>query len=156
MSEGRHAGNAMNRRLFFQYGLLLPATLPRLYPDGASRQVSASCRADVATAVEGRSRGIRGRGLKMVFQNTPNTEAAGMNTYISRMKALWRKTSSHSLHNIYLARRAGSRSVEWSKYIGGRSIASTGSGSDVCVPPLAALGQCARTGGPRERVSTRI
>ena len=59
-------------------------------------------------------------GVKMVFQNTPNTEAPReMNTYIPAMKALWMAENViASLHNIYTLRGAPVRDpLNWSKYI---------------------------------------
>jgi alkyl sulfatase BDS1-like metallo-beta-lactamase superfamily hydrolase len=48
-------------------------------------------------------------GIKMVFQDTPNTEApTEMNTYIPAMKALWMAENViASLHNIFSAGRNG-------------------------------------------------
>ena len=60
-------------------------------------------------------------GVRMVFQNTPNTEAPReMNTYIPDMKALWMAENViASLHNIYTLRGAPVRDpLRWSKYIG--------------------------------------
>ena len=47
-------------------------------------------------------------GVRMIFQNTPNTEAPReMNTYIPDMKALWMAENViASLHNIYTLRGA--------------------------------------------------
>ena len=60
-------------------------------------------------------------GVRMIFQNTPNTEAPReMNTYIPDMKALWMAENViASLHNIYTLRGAPVRDpLRWSKYIG--------------------------------------
>ena len=59
-------------------------------------------------------------GVRMIFQNTPNTEAPReMNTYIPDMKALWMAENViASLHNIYTLRGAQVRDpLAWSKYI---------------------------------------
>ena len=59
-------------------------------------------------------------GVRMIFQNTPNTEAPReMNTYIPDMKALWMAENViASLHNIYTLRGAPVRDpLNWSKYI---------------------------------------
>jgi alkyl sulfatase BDS1-like metallo-beta-lactamase superfamily hydrolase len=59
-------------------------------------------------------------GVKMIFQNTPNTEAPReMNTYIPELKALWMAENViASLHNIYTLRGAQVRDpLAWSKYI---------------------------------------
>jgi alkyl sulfatase BDS1-like metallo-beta-lactamase superfamily hydrolase len=60
-------------------------------------------------------------GVRMIFQNTPNTEAPReMNTYLPNMKALWMAENViASLHNIYTLRGAQVRDpLQWSKYIG--------------------------------------
>ncbi|MBL8582543.1 MAG: MBL fold metallo-hydrolase, partial [Rhizobiaceae bacterium] len=59
-------------------------------------------------------------GVRMVFQDTPNTEApTEMNTYIPALKALWMAENViASLHNIYTLRGAPVRNpLNWSKYI---------------------------------------
>ena len=59
-------------------------------------------------------------GVKMIFQNTPDTEAPSeMNTYIPAMKALWMAENvTATLHNIYTLRGAPVRDpLNWSKYI---------------------------------------
>ncbi|MEM1314363.1 MAG: alkyl sulfatase dimerization domain-containing protein, partial [Pseudomonadota bacterium] len=59
-------------------------------------------------------------GVRMVFQNTPNTEAPSeMNTYIPEWKTLWMAENVvSSLHNIYTLRGAPVRDpLRWSKYI---------------------------------------
>ena len=59
-------------------------------------------------------------GVRMVFQNTPNTEAPSeMNTYIPGVKALWMAENvTQGLHNIYTLRGAPVRdALVWSKYI---------------------------------------
>ena len=54
VSENVYAGNAMNRRLFFQYGLLLPASPHGYVGQGLGQAVSAgaigSDRAEPATS----------------------------------------------------------------------------------------------------------
>jgi alkyl sulfatase BDS1-like metallo-beta-lactamase superfamily hydrolase len=91
ISENVYAGNAMNRRLFYQYGLLLPAS-PHGFVDRASaRACRPARRADRAEPVRRKPiEEFEVDGVKMIFQNTPNTEAPReMNTYIPEMKALW-------------------------------------------------------------------
>jgi len=59
-------------------------------------------------------------GVKMVFQNTPGTEApAEMNTYFPDMKAFWAAENiTGTIHNIYTLRGALVRdALEWSKQI---------------------------------------
>jgi alkyl sulfatase BDS1-like metallo-beta-lactamase superfamily hydrolase len=123
ISENVYAGNAMNRRLFYQYGLLLPASPFGYVGQGLGQAVSAGATGliapnrYVAEAIEE----IEVDGVKMVFQNTPNTEAPReMNTYIPEIKALWMAENViASLHNIYTLRGAPVRDpLNWSKYIG--------------------------------------
>ncbi len=123
ISENVYAGNAMNRRLFYQYGLLLPASPHGYVGQGLGQAVSAGAVGLIAPTrhVEADIEEIEVDGVRMVFQNTPNTEAPReMNTYIPEMKALWMAENViASLHNIYTLRGAPVRDpLNWSKYIG--------------------------------------
>jgi alkyl sulfatase BDS1-like metallo-beta-lactamase superfamily hydrolase len=54
-------------------------------------------------------------GVKMVFQNTPDTEApVEMNTYFPQFKAFWalRKHHRHHPQHLHAARRAGAQCAE--------------------------------------------
>ena len=123
VSENVYAGNAMNRRLFYQYGLLLPASPHGYVGQGLGQAVSSGAIGLIAPTryVEKTIEEFEVDGVKMVFQNTPNTEAPReMNTYIPEMKALWMAENViASLHNIYTLRGAPVRDpLNWSKYIG--------------------------------------
>jgi alkyl sulfatase BDS1-like metallo-beta-lactamase superfamily hydrolase len=123
VSENVYAGNAMNRRLFYQYGLLLPAAPHGYVGQGLGQAVSAGAVGLIAPTryVEKAIEEFEVDGVKMVFQNTPNTEAPReMNTYIPELKALWMAENViASLHNIYTLRGAPVRDpLNWSKYIG--------------------------------------
>ncbi len=123
VSENVYAGNAMNRRLFFQYGLLLPASPHGYVGQGLGQAVSAGAMGLIAPTryVEKPFEELQVDGVRMIFQNTPNTEAPReMNTYIPDMKALWMAENViASLHNIYTLRGAQVRDpLNWSKYIG--------------------------------------
>jgi alkyl sulfatase BDS1-like metallo-beta-lactamase superfamily hydrolase len=123
VSENVYAGNAMNRRLFYQYGLLLPAAPHGFVGQGLGQAVSAGAVGLMAPTriVEKPIEEFEVDGVKMVFQNTPNTEApTEMNTYIPGMKALWMAENViASLHNIYTMRGAQVRdALNWSKFIG--------------------------------------
>src|SRR5579871_4319437 len=123
ISENVYAGNAMNRRLFFQYGLLLPASPHGYVGQGLGQAVSSGATGLIAPTryVEKPIEEFEVDGLRMIFQNTPNTEAPReMNTYIPDMKALWMAENViASLHNIYTLRGAPVRDpLNWSKYIG--------------------------------------
>ena len=92
ISENVYAGNAMNRRLFYQYGLLLPASPFGYVGQGLGQGISAGLTGLIAPTkvVEQDIEEFEVDGVKMVFQNTPGTEApSNMNTYIPGMKALW-------------------------------------------------------------------
>ncbi|MFO0896663.1 MAG: alkyl sulfatase dimerization domain-containing protein [Pirellulales bacterium] len=122
ISENVYAGNAMNRRLFYQYGLLLPASPHGYVGQGLGQAVSSGATGLIAPTriVEGDLEEFEVDGVPMIFQNTPNTEAPSeMNTYIPGMKALWMAENViASLHNIYTLRGAPVRDpLRWSKYI---------------------------------------
>jgi alkyl sulfatase BDS1-like metallo-beta-lactamase superfamily hydrolase len=122
IAENVYAGNAMNRRLFYQYGLLLPASPHGYVGQGLGQAVSAGAVGLIAPnrLVEKEIEEIEVDGVKMVFQDTPNTEApTEMNTYIPAMKSLWMAENViASLHNIYTLRGAPVRNaLNWSKYI---------------------------------------
>ena len=122
VSENVYAGNAMNRRLFYQYGLLLPAAPHGYVGQGLGQAVSAGASGLIAPnrLVTQPIEEFEVDGVRMIFQNTPNTEAPReMNTYFPDMKALWMAENViASLHNIYTLRGAQVRDpLAWSKYI---------------------------------------
>lgn len=122
ISENVYAGNAMNRRLFYQYGLLLPASPYGYVGQGLGQGVSAGTPGLIAPNryVSEPIEEFEVDGVRMIFQNTPNTEAPReMNTYIPGMKALWMAENvTATLHNIYTLRGAQVRDpLRWSKYI---------------------------------------
>ncbi len=122
ISENVFAGNAMNRRLFYQYGVLLPVSPYGYVSQGLGQGISRGVSGLIAPThvVEKDIEEIEVDGVRMVFQNTPNTEAPSeMNTYIPDMKALWMAENINAtLHNIYTLRGALIRdALNWSKYI---------------------------------------
>jgi len=122
ISENVYAGNAMNRRLFYQYGLLLPASPHGYVGQGLGQGVSSGNVGLIAPTriIEDDIEEFQVDGVNMVFQNTPGTEAPSeMNTYIPDMKALWMAENvTSTLHNIYTLRGAPVRDpLRWSKYI---------------------------------------
>ena len=122
VSENIYAGNAMNRRLFYQYGVLLPASPFGHVGQGLGQNVAAGALGLIAPTkvVEKSIEEFEVDGVKMVFQNTPGTEAPSeMNTYIPEMKALWMAENvTGTIHNIYTLRGARVRdALRWSKYI---------------------------------------
>jgi len=122
ISENVYAGNAMNRRLFYQYGVLLPVNQYGYVTQGLGHGISRGTSGLIAPTrvIEDNIEEIVVDGVRMIFQNTPNTEAPSeMNTYIPEMKALWMAENVNAtLHNIYTLRGALIRdSLNWSKYI---------------------------------------
>jgi alkyl sulfatase BDS1-like metallo-beta-lactamase superfamily hydrolase len=122
ISENIYAGNAMNRRLFYQYGVLLPASPFGHAGQGLAQNISAGNVGLLAPTriVEDAIEEFDVDGVRMIFQNTPRTEAPSeMNTYLPDKKALWMAENvSATIHNIYTLRGAPVRdALAWSKYI---------------------------------------
>ncbi len=122
VSENVYAGNAMNRRLFYQYGVLLPASPFGHVDQALAKNVAAGNVGLIVPTkiVEKPIEELTVDGVKMIFQNTPNTEAPSeMNTYIPDWKALWMAENvTAGIHNIYTLRGALVRdALAWSKYI---------------------------------------
>jgi len=123
ISENIYAGNAMNRRMFYQYGVLLPASPFGHAGQGLAQNVAAGNLGLIApnVTIEAPIEELVVDGVRMIFQNTPNTEAPSeMNTYIPDWKALWMAENvTGTIHNIYTLRGAQVRdALAWSKYIG--------------------------------------
>lgn len=122
VAENVYSGNAMNRRAFFQYGLLLPRS-PYGHVDQSIGKNAASGRIGLIApnrSIEADLEEIEIDGVRMVFQNTPGTEApAEMNTYFPDWKAFWAAENiCGTIHNIYTLRGALVRdALEWSKKI---------------------------------------
>ena len=122
IAENVYAGNAMNRRMFFQYGVLLPRS-PFGHVDQAIGKNTAAGNLGLippTVIIEKDIEELTVDGVKMVFQNTPGTEApAEMNTYFPDMKAFWAAENIiGTIHNIYTLRGALVRdALEWSKQI---------------------------------------
>jgi alkyl sulfatase BDS1-like metallo-beta-lactamase superfamily hydrolase len=122
VSENIYAGTAMNRRLFYQYGVLLPASPFGHAGQGLAQNVAAGNLGLLAPTrvIEESMEEHVVDGVRMVFQNTPRTEApAEMNTWFPDKKALWMAENvTGTIHNIYTLRGAQVRdALAWSKYI---------------------------------------
>jgi len=122
VAENVYAGNAMNRRSFYQYGAMLPASPYGHVGQGLAQtfsQGNITLIAPTRTVVDPIEE-IEIDGVRMVFQNTPNTEApAEMNTWFPDLKMLWMAENLTGVfHNIYTLRGAPIRdALAWSKYI---------------------------------------
>ena len=122
IEENVMAGNAMSRRLQWQYSMLLPRD-----PFGHVDQAIGKNIANGTTGLIAPNRLIKDDfeeitvdGIRMVFQNTPDTEApVEMNTYFPQFKAFWAAENvTGTIHNIYTLRGAAVRNaLNWSKQI---------------------------------------
>jgi alkyl sulfatase BDS1-like metallo-beta-lactamase superfamily hydrolase len=122
VSENVYAGNVMNRRLFFQYGVLLPRDPHGHVDQSIGKNISAGTTGLIEPTryVSDDYEEITIDGVRMIFQNTPGTEApAEMNTYFPDLKAFWAAENiTGTIHNIYTLRGALVRdALSWSKHI---------------------------------------
>ena len=122
IEENVFSGNAMSRRTQYSYAVLLPRD-----PFGHADQ---SIGKNVANGNVGLIaptllitkdfQDVTIDGVKMVFQNTPDTEApVEMNTWFPQFKAFWAAENiTGTIHNIYTPRGAPVRNaLNWSKQI---------------------------------------
>ena len=122
VAENVYAGNAMTRRMFYQYGVLLPRS-PYGHVDQAIGKNTAAGNLGLIAPniiVKDDFEELSVDGVRMVFQNTPGTEApAEMNTWFPDLKAFWAAENIvGSIHNIYTLRGAAVRdALKWSKGI---------------------------------------
>lgn len=122
VAENVMAGNAMSRRMFYQYGVLLPRS-PYGHVDQSIGKNTAAGNLGLlkpTVIVQKDFEEMTVDGVKMIFQNTPGTEApAEMNTYFPDLKAFWAAENiTGTIHNIYTLRGAMVRdALEWSKHI---------------------------------------
>uniref|UniRef100_A0A0G4HBS2 Metallo-beta-lactamase domain-containing protein n=1 Tax=Chromera velia CCMP2878 TaxID=1169474 RepID=A0A0G4HBS2_9ALVE len=122
VSENVYAGTAMNRRLFYQYGVLLPPHCCGHVDQSIGKNVAKGSTGLIAPTryiVEDIEE-LTVDGVRMIFQNTPGTEApAEMNTYFPEWKAFWAAENiTGTIHNIYTLRGALVRdALEWSRQI---------------------------------------
>jgi alkyl sulfatase BDS1-like metallo-beta-lactamase superfamily hydrolase len=122
IAENVMAGNAMTRRMFFQYGVLLPRS-PFGHVDQSIGKNTAAGNLGLIepnVIIKEDIEDLTVDGVKMVFQNTPGTEApAEMNTWFPDLKTFWAAENIvATIHNIYTLRGAMVRdALEWSKQI---------------------------------------
>lgn len=122
VSENVYSGNAMSRRSFLQYGIMLQKS-PFGHVDqsiGKSTAQGTYGLIEPNTYISDDFEELTVDGVRMIFQNTPGTEApAEMNTYFPDLKAFWAAENiTGTIHNIYTLRGAQVRdALEWSKQI---------------------------------------
>ena len=122
IAENVYAGTAMTRRLFYQYGILLPRGPFGHVDQSIGKNVAAGNLGLIAPTriIEADIEEVTIDGVTMVFQNTPGTEApAEMNTWFPQFNAFWAAENiTGTIHNIYTLRGALVRdALEWSKKI---------------------------------------
>ena len=122
VAENVYAGNAMTRRMYFQYGVLLPRS-PFGHVDQSIGKNTAAGNLGLIEPnvyINQPFEKMTVDGVEMEFQNTPGTEApAEMNTYFPQFKAFWAAENiTGTIHNIYTLRGALVRdALAWSKNI---------------------------------------
>jgi alkyl sulfatase BDS1-like metallo-beta-lactamase superfamily hydrolase len=122
ISENLFGGNAMTRRKSYTYADLVPPG-PYGHVDQAIGKAVASGDVGILPPTKVIDESIEEMtidGVRMVFQNTPGTEApAEMNTWFPDFKAFWAAENMVAgLHNILTLRGAPVRdALAWSKYI---------------------------------------
>lgn len=122
ISENVFAGNAMTRRSRIQYAVLLRRSPFGHVDQSLGKNASAGMPTLIAPTKEITKdlEEVTVDGVKMVFQNTPDTEApVEMNTWFPEWKAFWSAENvTATIHNIYTLRGAPVRnSLNWSKQI---------------------------------------
>jgi alkyl sulfatase BDS1-like metallo-beta-lactamase superfamily hydrolase len=122
ISENVFAGNAMTRRLQWQYAVLLPRNPYGHVDQAIGKNIASGTVGLIAPTrvIKQDFEEITLDGVKMVFQNTPDTEApVEMNTWFPQFKAFWAAENvTGTIHNIYTLRGAAVRNaINWSKHI---------------------------------------
>ena len=122
VSENVYAGNAMNRRLMYQYGVLLPASPFGHAGQGLNMNVANGRLGLIppTRVIEDDIEVLTVDGVEMEFMNTPFTEAPSeMHTWFPATNVFWpAENVTGTFHNIYTLRGAQVRdALAWSKYI---------------------------------------
>jgi alkyl sulfatase BDS1-like metallo-beta-lactamase superfamily hydrolase len=122
VAENVYAGNAMTRRMFYQYGVLLPRSPYGHVDQSIGKNTAAGSLGLIPpnVIIKDDYETMNVDGVTMVFQNTPGTEApAEMNIWMPDLKAFWAAENiTGTIHNIYTLRGAAVRdALKWSKSI---------------------------------------
>jgi alkyl sulfatase BDS1-like metallo-beta-lactamase superfamily hydrolase len=122
ISENVFAGTAMNRRMQWQYAVLLQRNPFGHVDQSIGKNVAAGAAGLIAPnrLISKEFEEITLDGVTMVFQNAPDTEApVEMNTWFPQFKAFWSsEIITGTIHNIYTTRGAAVRNaLNWSKEI---------------------------------------
>jgi alkyl sulfatase BDS1-like metallo-beta-lactamase superfamily hydrolase len=139
ISENVFAGNAMTRRTQYQYAVLLARSPFGHVDQSIGKNVAIGNVGLIAPTrlITKDFEELTIDGVKMVFQNTPDTEApVEMNTYFPQFKAFWGSGEYHRHNSQYLhpTRRTGAQCVELVEADQRRALeVRSGSRSDVRV-----------------------
>jgi alkyl sulfatase BDS1-like metallo-beta-lactamase superfamily hydrolase len=122
VSENVYAGNAMNRRVMYQYGVLLPASPLGHAGQGLSQNLAIGNIGLIqpTRVIEKDIETLTVDGVKMEFMNTPGAEApAQIHTWFPKEKIYWTAEDvTGTFHNVYTLRGALVRdALVWSKFI---------------------------------------
>lgn len=137
VAENVFAGNAMNRRLFYQYGVALPRNPYGHVDQSIGKNTSVGVVGLIGPTIEINEevQNVEIDGLQMIFQNTPNTEApSAMHTFFPQLETLWMAENvTHTQHNVYTLRGTLIRdALTWSKQIA-RAIYFFGADTEVLI-----------------------
>lgn len=122
ISENVLAGNIMNRRVLYSYGLLLPHNAQGNIGNGLGVTISAGNPTIIAPTKSITKTGekLNIDGLEFDFLMAPGSEAPSeMHFYIPTLKALCTaENTTHTLHNFYTLRGAKTRDTsKWTDYL---------------------------------------
>ena len=122
IEENVFSGNAMSRRTQYSYAVLLPRDPYGHADQSIGKNVANGSVGLIAPnlIISKDFEEVTIDGVRMVFQNTPDTEApVEMNTYFPQFKAFWAAENvTGTIHNIYTPRGAPVRNaLNWSKQI---------------------------------------
>jgi alkyl sulfatase BDS1-like metallo-beta-lactamase superfamily hydrolase len=122
IEENVFSGNAMSRRTQYSYAILLPRDPFGHADQSIGKNVANGSVGLIAPTmlIKEDFQDVTVDGVKMVFQNTPDTEApVEMNTWFPQFKAFWAAENiTGTIHNVYTPRGAPVRNaLNWSKQI---------------------------------------
>ena len=122
VSENVYAGPAMSRRAVMQYGRTIPASPFGRVDSAIGKGLAAGTSGLIAPTrvIEEDFEEVVIDGVRIVFQNTPGTEApAEMNAWFPDQRVFWAAENiSATVHNVYTLRGALVRdALQWSKQI---------------------------------------
>jgi len=122
ITENVYAGTAMSRRVQYMYSARLPSNIYAQVDQGIGKAIPQGTVGLIEpnVIITKDIEPLTVDGVKMVFQNTPHTEAPSeMNTYFPDMKAFWAAENIQAtVHNILTWRGALVRDpMEWYKKI---------------------------------------